>query len=278
MDHKVALCWDLFDRFVRNDGNIWEWIIRKEAPSDLGLMSALHNHTHTYVLGSSQPGAHSADVLQNIHDNIGMIQHMKAAQYTVQDNTIATPIGRIKVCYALLAKYAQADHLAAYIRQVRNESRPLPHDKELDFRTRQGRMYGTKEFLPNDYMYITTLKGALVLHNEFRQSIYTLNVTIGHNEDQNSDAFCFLIDTHCPVNNIATAQGDDANVRIFTHDFAPGWLEYILVAMKPIKKVTATTCPHIHGKKTTAFHELTTTVKNRERERERERGRQTERT
>ena len=245
MDHKLALCWDLLDRFVHTEGNIWEWIIRGEAYCDLGLMSALHNHTHTYVQDDKLPQGHAAySAALDIAENIEKIQHMKGAQYTVQDQTMATPIARLKLCYALLAKYAVPDHLAAYIRQVRNLSRPLAEkDNEPVFEIRQGNMIGARDFLKNDY--ITTMKGALVLHNAFRTS-NTINVTIGAREDYSTSAFCFLVDQQCPVNNVKTAQGDVANVRIFTHDVTPGWLEYILVATKPIKKVTAPTWTHTY--------------------------------
>jgi hypothetical protein len=238
VDHKLALCWDLFDRFVHTEGNIWEWLVSKEAPSDLGLMSALYNHTHSYVQDMPPQQAHIAS--QNIQENITLIQNMKAAQYACADNNdVAIPKGRIKLSYALLAKYVRKNHVLAYIRQVRNLSRTLPTEvNEPVFKIQNRGMFAAKDFLPNEY--ITLMKGALVLRNDFRNSS-TLNVNIGEQGKQTSDAFCFLVDDKCPVNCLKVADDDGANVRIFTHKAEEGWLEYILVSTKLIKKVTAPT-------------------------------------
>jgi hypothetical protein len=238
VDHKLALCWDLIDRFVHTEGNIWEWIVREEAPSDLGLMSALNNHTHTYVLDWEHTSAHCAS--KKIKGNIALIQHVKAAQYACQNNDMLLPKGRVQLSYALLAKYAHRDNVLAYIRQVRKLTQTSPIQKnEPVFTIKEGRMFAKKDILSNEY--ITDMKGALVLHNEFRISKSTLNVTIGVPKYPSTDAFCFLVDDNCPVNSLLVADANGANVRIYTKQAEPGWMEYVLVSTKPIKKVTTRT-------------------------------------
>jgi hypothetical protein len=100
-------------------------------------------------------------------------------------------------------------------------------------------MFAKKDILSNEY--ITDMKGALVLHNEFRISKSTLNVTIGVPKYPSTDAFCFLVDDNCPVNSLQVADANGANVRIYTKQAEPGWMEYVLVSTKPIKKVTTRT-------------------------------------
>jgi hypothetical protein len=131
------------------------------------------------------------------------------------------------------------------MRQVRNQSWPRPQENNGPvFQIQKGSTLAMKDFPQN--VYVTTMKGALVLDNAFRKSNYTINVNIGEDAQFSTDVFCFLVDSQCPVNQLQKAKEEQANVRIFTHDVAPGWLEYILVATKPIKKVPATTFTHAY--------------------------------
>jgi hypothetical protein len=241
VDHRLALCLDLLHRFVHStDGNIWEWIIEEEPQCDLGLMSALSNNAHTYVLDPL--GGHAPVLLQQIARNINIIQNIKETQCLFPFNTKPRPDAHLRLCYAHVAKYAAANQVTAHMRQlwaqIRTVRRNSTNAMEAGFEIKKNFMVAKVDLARN--VYVTSIRGSLILDSKHRAPGGVLHVRIAQKAVKaHTDAFVFRIAQDCDIHKIKGESEIAGNVRIYLHDVHPGWLEYVLVTTERIKKVTA---------------------------------------